>query len=363
LLFPRARLQHRDHTSTLSHSLMRTVAITEHRSNMAAKAPSLHVAREPHCRSLPAEVWINIFRYHTDLAHLWNVCRRVSSPLRACVEHAFGEHFLKDMHIDFQLEKYNLGGKSKRPEVSATFARHGKGVEKEIAWYKDERPEMSTGREISLQDKCRGRGTGLQGRHYREITRRWEENVNNYKAEMPNYVIKIGNLVNDTELPGLRIDAAEREIQFEWRKMLQLFFREHERLQELKEEFNARTATKIQVNNARLLKGEKLMPSDYPPPWSSVEADIRKEVRRARLKEHYRDDEQMIWAIDSLKHFEHYGPAKRDAKALKLNPDLPGAGLGEKWFGSFNLVQELYLDEWSCMHRIDTKVEHVRNGT
>jgi hypothetical protein len=25
-----------------------------------------------------------------------------------------------------------------------------------------------------------------------------------------------------------------------------------------------------------------------------------------------------------------------------------------------NLVQELYLDEWSSMHRIDTKVEHVK---
>jgi hypothetical protein len=308
-------------------------------------------------------VWINIFRYHTDLAHLWNVCRRVSSPLRACVEHTFGEHFLKDVHIDFQLEKYNLGGKSKRPEVFTTFAHRGKGEEKEIAWYKDERLEMSTAREISLQDKCRGRGADLQAHQYRKVTRRWEENVNNYKAEMPNYVIRIGDLVNDTELPGLRFDSAEREIQFEWREMLQLFFREHERLQTMKDEFNARTATKIQGNNARLMKGEKLMPSDYPPPWSSAEAEMRKEVRRTRLKEHYRDDERMIWAIDSLKHFEHYGPAKGDAKALKLNPDLPGAGLGEKWFGSFNLVQELYLDEWSCMHRIDTKVEHVRSGT
>jgi hypothetical protein len=34
--------------------------------------------------------------------------------------------------------------------------------------------------------------------------------------------------------------------------------------------------------------------------------------------------------------------------------------VGEKWFGSVNLVQELYLDEWSCMHRIDLRSEEVR---
>jgi hypothetical protein len=70
----------------------------------------------------------------------------------------------------------------------------------------------------------------------------------------------------------------------------------------------------------------------------------------------------MLWAIDSLKHFEQYGAASGNARALKLDPDIPGAGLGEKWFGSISLVQELYLDEWSCMNRIDTKIDHLRNS-
>jgi hypothetical protein len=315
---------------------------------MTGKAPPRHVVREPLCPSLPAEVWINIFRYHTDLTHLWIACRRISSTLRACAEYAI----LKEVHIDFQLEKYNLGGRSKRPEVSTTFARRGKGEQKEIAWYKDERPEISTGKE-----------TGLEAEHYRKVTRRWEENVKGWKAEMPNYTIRIGDLVNDTELPGLCIDGETRDIQFEWRKMLQLFFREQEKFRMMKKDFKAQTAEKMQANNARHMKGERLMPSDLPLPWSTAEAEMRKEIRRARLKEHYRDDEQMIWAIDSLKYFEQYGAAKGDAKALKLNPDLPGAGMDERWFGSYNLVQELYLDEWSCMHRIDTKVEHLRSGT
>ncbi|KAH6868512.1 hypothetical protein BKA58DRAFT_196178 [Alternaria rosae] len=321
---------------------------------MASKAPRRTTARELFCPSLPAEVWINVFRYHTDLAHLWNVVRRVSPTLRACVEHAFGEHFLKEIHIDFQLEKYNLGGKSKRPEVSTRLARRGKGKDKLTAWFKDERPDPGSEKAGGKKDR----------EHYHKVTRRWEENVKNWKAEMPNYTISIGDLlVNDTELPDLSIDVAAREINFNWKNMLQLFFREQERLRILKDEWHIKTAKKIQANNARLKKGEKLMPSDYPPPWSTAEAEIRKDIRRARLKEHYRDDEQMVWAIDSLKHFEQYGAAAGSAKALKLNPDLPGAGLGEKWFGSVNLVQELYLDEWSCMHRIDTKVEHIRNGT
>jgi hypothetical protein len=36
---------------------------------------------------------------------------------------------------------------------------------------------------------------------------------------------------------------------------------------------------------------------------------------------------------------------------------IPGAGLGEKWFGGVNLVQEMFLDEWSCMQRIEVEME------
>ncbi|KAF2027097.1 hypothetical protein EK21DRAFT_72796 [Setomelanomma holmii] len=317
---------------------------------MASKAPSQPSGRLPFCPSLPPEVWINVFRYHTDLAHLWCTCRLVSSTIRGCVEYAFAEYFLQDIQIDFQLEKYNLGGKSKRPEVPAIFDRLGKRSEKETAWFRDARPEYPT-----------GKGFGQKARqHYEKTLVRWKENVEAYKPEMPNYTITIGGIVNDTALPGLKINIEEREIRFEWRKMLQLFYREHELAGVLKNEWQAKTAKQIRANNARLAKREKLMPTDYPQPWSIAEAEIRKQVRRARLKESYRDDEKMLWAIDSLKHFEQYGAASGHSKALKLDPDLPGAGLGEKWFGCINLVQELYLDEWSCMHRIDTKIEHLK---
>ena len=319
---------------------------------MATKNSSLSCIRVSRCPSLPPEVWINVFSYHTDLAHLWLACRRVSSTLRACVEYAFAEYFLYDVCIDFQLEKYNLGGRSKRPEVPVTFDRLGKCSDKEMAWFSDKRP----------QDTIRdGNGNATKAQeHLIKTMRRWEENVHGWKPEMPNYTISICGIVNDTALPGLKINIQEREIRFEWRKMLHLFFREHEQFHALKHVWQAETAKRIRANNARLAKREKLMPTDFPQPWSTAEAEIRKQVRRARLKDSYNNDEQMLWAIDSLKHFEQYGAASDSAKALKLNPDLPGAGVGEKWFGGVNLVQELYLDEWSCMHRIDTKTEHLR---
>lgn len=315
------------------------------------KVPSPVPIREPLCPSLPPEIWINILRYHTDLAHLWTVCRLVSPGLRACAEQAIGYYFLDDVHIYFQLEKYNLGGKSKRPEISVRFDRRGKGADKHIAWYKDVTSEKELG--ASQTKKAQEQA--------KKVMQRWEENVDGWKPEMPNYVISIGDLVNDTALPGLEIDIKAGEICFEWKEMLRLFFREHARFLSLETKWRQQTARAIQANNARLAQGQRLMPADLPAPWSTAEFEIRKHIRRARLEEYYTEDEEMVWAIGSLKHFEQYGTASTKSMiALKLNVELPGAGLGEKWFGRVNLVQELYLDEWSCMHRIDMKREHLR---
>ncbi|KAJ4364430.1 hypothetical protein N0V83_009024 [Neocucurbitaria cava] len=198
---------------------------------------------------------------------------------------------------------------------------------------------------------------------------------------MPNYTITIGGggggnsfllLVNDTALPGLdiNINIAERgaEIRFKWREMLHLFFREHARQQMLRQKWHLEATLKMAENN----KGEKLLlPSDYhpSPPWCvAAEAQIRKEVRRKRLAEAYQGNEEMSWAIASLKHLEQDAVGAAAAgghcskKAVTLDAEIPGAGLGERWFGRSNLVQELFLDEWSCLHRIETKIEHLSGG-
>ncbi len=279
------------------------------------------------------------------------VCRRISTLLRSCAEYAFGECFLEDVRIDFQLEKYNLGGNSKRPEVPVRFDRLEKRDGKEIAWFKDRRSEEKV---------SEGQNRRKAQNHFKRVLQRWNENVKEWKPEMPSYTITIGDLVNDTALPGLALDIQKREINFLWKDMLHLFYREYARLEVMKREWHSKTAKTIQANDAHLAKGEEVLSNDCLIPWSTAEFEARKTIRRARLKEHYVDDEEMIWAIDSLRHFEQYGAVTGSMRALKLNVDLPGAGLGEKWYGSANLVQELYLDEWSCMNRIDTKIGHLR---
>lgn len=100
-----------------------------------------------------------------------------------------------------------------------------------------------------------------------------------------------------------------------------------------------------------------------PPSWQTVEIQYRKEIRRKRLKEHYQHhhhypcNEAKVWALDSLKYYEE--SKATDGRDLKALSEIPGAGMGEKWFGSTYLLQGLYLDEWSCLHRIDNKIDQL----
>lgn len=308
---------------------------------------------QPQCPPLPPELWIRILSYYSDLTHLWTACRHVSHNFCAYVEQVFVESVLRNTYIDFQLEKYNLGGKSKRPEVPTSFDRfelglklEGGGREKTQAWFRDWRRKSDV--------------AGGKKKDYDRMMERWENNVDGWRPEMPNYTIRVGNVVNDTPIPNLSIDVRSRGISFDWRNMFTLFFREQALLRTLKSKWEVSTEERMRSNSKRIAKGEKLSAADYPLPWAAAEIELRKEIRRKRLKEYYATNEEMVWAIESLKHFENHGSSGGSGRAFTLNPDLPGAGLGEKWFGSVNLVQELYLDEWSCMHRIDTKAEHIK---
>ncbi|KAF2846596.1 hypothetical protein T440DRAFT_471675, partial [Plenodomus tracheiphilus IPT5] len=265
---------------------------------MATKKPKTSVpsrlpSRIPLCAALPPEVWINIFRYHTDLTHLWLTCRAVSASLRACAEYAFAEYFLASVRIDWQLEKYNLGGKSKRPEVPVVFARLGtydvdkagtktKSEGKDIAIFHDPRPKSEvTG--------IPGQGKKAQ-QEYTRITSRWQENILTYKPELPNYTINIHGIVNDTPLPNLSLDFEKREVKFEWKQALHYFYREHARLLHQKINFHRTTANTLRQTTKKLAKGQHLTPSDYPLSWAAAEIEVRKEIRRARLREHYTGD-------------------------------------------------------------------------
>lgn len=310
---------------------------------------SSHPAREPLCPSLPPEIWINIFSFCHDLSHLWHTCRRISPTLKACAERAIGEDFLRDVRIEFMLDRHNLGGKRgpHEPAITLEFERLGKGAETSTAWF--------TGhfRGHKIVD------AGMRDKTKAVIMQRWHENVERRKPELPNYTISIGNMVNDTRIPGLIVDAEDYKMQLDWRGMLQLFFREQARLEDLKAEWQDDHPSSHQSIARRKIKGSKASSMEPSSSWPDNEADFRRNIRRARLKEHYHDNAEMIWAIDSLEYFEKADSAKWSSTSPRMLPHLPGAGLGERWFGSTNVVQELYLDECSSMNRIDTQMRLV----
>lgn len=190
------------------------------------------------------------------------------------------------------------------------------------------------------------------------VTKRWEERVRNSRPEMPNYTIRIGDVVNDTALPGLSFDAENKEISVQWRDMFCAFFREQERFAVLRKRWQDHLARDMQ----KLEHGEPIPHQDLHQPWAATELDIRKQIRRARLREWYEEkgNEELVWAVDSLKFYEKN--KKEDGRVLKSLGEIPGAGLGEKWFGSTYWVQALHLDETDCFHRIDVKVEHWKHG-
>jgi hypothetical protein len=309
------------------------------------KTPS-ETPREPLCPSLPPEIWINIFSHCHDLSHLWNTCRRVSPTLKACAERAFGAFHLKHVQIEFQLDKWNLGGKRgpHEPAITLEFERLGKGEEESVAWFSGHFCGHKAVKGVK-KDKTE-----------EVIMKRWLENVKNRKPELPNYTISVGSMVNDTHIPGLLVGSEGYKAQLEWRRMLKLFFREQARLEELKAAWQDR---KSSDRDARKAKKSKTASIEIAPSWQDAEADIRRDIRRMRLKEYYHANAEMVWAIDSLRYFEKADSSKWSSTSPQMLPHLPGAGLGERWFGSTNIVQELYLDECSSMNRIDTQMRIV----
>lgn len=302
--------------------------------------------RESSCPSLPPEIWINIFSFCDSLSHLWHTCRRVSPTLKACAERAIGGYFLSEIQVEFMLDRHNLGGKRgpHEPAITLDFEQLGKGEEANAAWFAgDFRGHKAV--TAAVKDKTKT-----------VIMQRWHENVERRKPELPNYTISIGDMVNDTHIPGLVVDDEEYRMRFDWRGMLALFFREQAKLGELQGEWEDEHLSRPL---ARQAKGSKTSSTSSSVSWQDMEVDARRNIRRERLKEHYRDNAEMLWAIDSLRYFEKADSTKWSSTSPQMLPHLPGAGLGERWFGSTNVVQELYLDECSCMNRLDTQMRLV----
>jgi hypothetical protein len=347
----------------------------------------------PSPTSLPPELWIRILAYNTDLTHLWTACRRVSPAFRAFAEQAFADTHLRTARIYFHLDKYNLGGSSRRPEIVTKFARFEAGRDKarvhfRVAGDKVEVPEFAiptkSSNKKSQESKSRiARGSSrgksktpalaaAAGGLHALLLERWQQQVRDIRPECPNYVIQIGVMVNDTALPGLELELVQdssASISFEWRGMLSAFFREQERLSRLADLWDCvpldtspesegvspeRDVVLQLASGARAVAASGVAgiePTVWTGKlWGMAEKGFRRRIRRARLREWYEGDEKMVWAIQTMEYLE--GPPR-------LLKDVPGGRVGEKFFQYMYLPEYLLMDEWSSLQRIDAKTELV----
>ncbi|KAF2197544.1 hypothetical protein GQ43DRAFT_475347 [Delitschia confertaspora ATCC 74209] len=285
------------------------------------------------CPSLPLEVWIHVLEHYDDLNHLWSTCRHVSAGWKLYIEQIFAQRHLQGTKIVYQLEKNNLGGKSRRPEMHMTFS-HFSPDDKTLAHFKAEVHEGSKSSVIrSLTTKT--------------VWERWVDQVRSSRPENPRYTIQIERMVNDTELPRVMVNLGAREISFDWRGMFQAFFREEERFRVLCEREIENCTLQPENGNLRGLFSE--VPQETI--FRSQRRELQKRIRRERLKEHYEGDEEMTWALNALDIITNDTTSRSMQQTLE--DDVPGARIGERFHDWCHLPQSLYMDEWSSFNWVE----------
>ncbi|KAK0283045.1 hypothetical protein LTR91_010226 [Friedmanniomyces endolithicus] len=171
---------------------------------------------------LPLELWLRIFDITPDSAHLWTQGRRVCKTWRMWIPKTFAIKYLQDRRLlTIRYGLCTVWSHDYRQVPVMTFDRFDVD---------------DTSRCIFTQDlECRERGESLSQDTQMAFDMLWELIRFRYEfnpkairvsLEETPHVISIGDNANDTELPALRLDTQRREISFEWKGMLDAFFRE-----------------------------------------------------------------------------------------------------------------------------------------
>ena len=90
--------------------------------------------------------------------------------------------------------------------------------------------------------------------------------------DLPSHIIRVKSVVNDTELPGLRVDFVKKEVSFSWLDMFDRLFREEQALEKGLERWNYEvrchtasvTDTQLISNSTRPLRREMIQKSWLP---------------------------------------------------------------------------------------------------
>ncbi|KAK0343011.1 hypothetical protein LTS02_009445 [Friedmanniomyces endolithicus] len=169
---------------------------------------------------LPLEIWLRIFDFTPDSAHLWTHGRRVCKTWRTWIPKTFATKYLQDRKLlTIRFGVCTAWSYNYRQVPVLTFDRFDSDDTSRCIFSQD-LDSIKHGESLS-QD------TQMAFDMLWELIRvRYEFNPKAIRIsleEIP-HVISIGDNANDTEMPALRLDMQRREISFEWKGMLDAFF-------------------------------------------------------------------------------------------------------------------------------------------
>lgn len=143
-------------------------------------------------------------------------CRNISMACRIEAERIFEEKLMKKISIDFDCGQYRHNHCPYNLDMPMHFDRFSEdGL---LAYFKESQLEMHPTYRAERPTKVREREM-----------ERWIKGMDFYiggRFDVPSHIITIGHRVNDTELPDLEYYKEDREISFDWREMLQCYYRE-----------------------------------------------------------------------------------------------------------------------------------------
>jgi hypothetical protein len=250
---------------------------------MTPYLPQLHrsslneLKRGVYVPPLPLELWILIFFQNTDPSHLYTVGRQVCSAWRTEIPKVIAKKYLEDpvmvqIHSDCDISHFKNFTCLLEHELGFS---HYEGNDR-VVFKPIFRAEPGDHEDECTARYIRARNDKSQSVEDLRLPLRrnpanYLEKVGGKHVDLPPCQIRIKWVSNDTELPKLRVDFEKGEISFEWKAMLELFFREAailgrhdcllatEAMQWLKEEDRSMTAVLLRTWKDRAAREQHRM--------------------------------------------------------------------------------------------------------
>ncbi|KAF2665113.1 hypothetical protein BT63DRAFT_417641 [Microthyrium microscopicum] len=314
----------------------------------------------PATRILPAEIWYDILDELDDLPHLWRKCRQVCHAFKEITESIFARQILEegDMNVSFDLGWGYVGPgmTEKRVFGASLFFKEWADEKKEVAVFQDEnQDETIEDDEFAEVDN-------------RMMRSRWSEKVDWYtpadatgakamdsRFDLPPWTISIGSLldrerVNDTELPGWKIDYAKKEMRFRWKEALDAFYREVEYIDNAVKAaaLEEHSSGRMEATVTAMTEGKISMAAGWLAGRRVTEnarLQARKEIRRHRIrrfqKQNYKlDPEKDTYELESFIDTKEF--CEEEKAALKRMQEMEWMGSAE---GLISLLPSLEVDD------------------